>query len=301
MPSFADLAWQSDWEGGASALLARGRRVRLGDGEGTLARIDLLPDGVQGRYNLVAAAEVAWDDGLLERVYLKRFRHPESVWLEQFVRPLLGEVGIATNRVGQLAGSEPVLIARAVTGEKLVTGPPEPELAFEMGRHGASAFLFANADFRPRNAFLTHHGRRPCLTMVDYEYTLFDRALDLSDLPERFDPRALAKRPEAELLARGGRRVLTRATLQRARRAFFDHRTVAPEVVEAFRDGFREVHAAARSAARRLAAMLADRLEREPPLVIGTESYRRAFLPLDARDLLARVAMDPDVACGWAF
>jgi hypothetical protein len=30
---------------------------------------------------------------------------------------------------------------------------PGPELAFEIGRHGASALLLANADLRPRNAF----------------------------------------------------------------------------------------------------------------------------------------------------
>jgi hypothetical protein len=32
-------------------------------------------------------------------------------------------------------------------------------------------------------------------------------------------------------------------------------------------------------------------------LVVGTESYRRAFLPLDIRDLLDRIALDPDAAC----
>ena len=299
---FADLAWLAGLERGAPELLVEaGRRVELGGVAGSIARLDLLPDTLQGRYNLVATADVVWDDGLRERVYLKRFRHPEAVRVEQFARRLHGEIGVATNRVAVLPGAEPLLLARAVSGEKLGAEHVDPDLAFEIGRQIASGFVFANADLRPRNAFLTRFGARPGLTLLDYEYALFDRALDLSDLPERFDPRALARRSESELLARGQRRVLTRATIQRARRAFFDARAVGEPVLAAYREGWREVHQAARAAAARLEEMLHERIEQEPPLVIGTEAYRRALLPLDVRDLLERVALDPDRACDLCF
>jgi hypothetical protein len=299
---FADLAWLAGFESGAPAPLVEvGRRVELGGAAGTIARLDLLPDSLQGRYNLVATADVAWDDGLRERLYLKRFRHPEAVRVEDFARRLHGEIGVATNRVAVLPGAEPMLLARAVSGEKLPAGAPDPDLAFEIGRQIASGYVFANADLRPRNAFLTRFGARPGLTLLDYEYALFDRALDLSDLPERFDPRALERRSESELLARGQRRVLTRATIQRARKAFFDARTASAPVLAAYREGWREVHGAARSAAARLEEMLRARLGQEPPLVIGTEAYRRAFLPLDVGDLLERVALDPDRACDLCF
>lgn len=299
---FADLAWLAGFESGTPALLVEpGRRVELGGASGTIARLELLPDALQGRYNLVATADVAWDDGLRERLYLKRFRHPEAVRVEEFARRLHGEIGVSTNRVAVLTAAEPLLLARAVSGEKLGAGPVEPDLAFEIGRQIASGFVFANADLRPRNAFLTRFGARPGLTMLDYEYALFDRALDLSDLPERFDPRALARRSEAELLARPQRRVLTRATIQRARKAFFDARAVEAPVLAAYREGWREVHEAARAAASRLEEMLRDRIEQEPPLVVGTEAYRRAFLPLDVRDLLERVALEPERACDLCF
>ena len=70
-----------------------------------------------------------------------------------------------------------------------------------------------------------------------------------------------------------------------------------PETVAAFRAGWHEVHDAARAAAGRIEEILRERLEQDPPLVIGTEAYRRAFLPLDVRDLLDRIALDPAEAC----
>lgn len=303
IPRLEDLAWIGGFgRGSLEPLAGPGSRVALGDLEGVLECIDLLPDSMQGRYNLVGKVEILWDEGWREEAYLKRYRHPEAVWIEQIARRLLAEVGIETNRVGVLSGAEPLMLSRAVTGEKLAeVGPPDADLAFEIGRHGASALLYANADLRPRNAFLTRQGGRPRLTMVDYEYTLFDRALDLSDLPERYDPKALARLPESELLARGSRRVVTKAAIQRTRRAFFDHRTVAPEALAAFRAGWREVHEAARAAAGRIEELLRARLEEDPPLVVGTESYRRAFLPLDVADLVERIALDPGEACDLCF
>ncbi len=298
--SFAELAWLRDFRAAdLEPLIRPGQRVTMGGVDGAVKRIDLLPDGVQGRYNLVGIVEVAWDDGLIERLYVKRFRHSEAVWIEEFIRPLLGEVGIATNRVAVMGGAEPLLLAREVQGEKVEPCVPDPGLGFEIGRHGASAYLFANADLRPRNALLTRLAGRPCLTMVDYEYSLFDRALDLSDLPERFDPQALGRRSEAELLARGDRRVVTRAAISRTRRSFFDVRAIDAPTMAACRAGWREVHDAARAAAGRIEERLRSRLEVDPPLIIGTEAYRRAFLPLDVTDLLARIAIEPDAACEY--
>jgi len=300
---FEDLAWLGGVESGVLTQLASpGMRVRLGELAGTLERLALLDDGAQGRYNLVARVAIRWDEGWTEEAYLKRYRHPEAVAIEEIARTLLAEVGIETNRVSVQPGEEPLLLARAVTGEKLVAdAAPSPDLALAIGRPGASAYLYANADLRPRNAFLTRQGGRPRLTMVDYEYTLFDRALDLSDLPERCHPAALAARPEAELLARGSRRVVTRGAIQRTRRAFFDHRQASAEALDAFRAGWREVHLAAQRAGDRIEGLLRERLDQSPPLIVGTEAYRRALLPLDVRDLRERIDGDPDAACSLCF
>jgi hypothetical protein len=299
---FADLAWLAGFESGElECLLPLGRRVSLGDLTGTIAKVDLLPDGRQGRYNLVAEVEVSWEAGFGERLFVKRFRHPEAVWVEEFVRPLLAEVGVATNRVAILAGTEPLLVAREVTGARLGSSPPDPALAHEIGRHFGAAFLFSNADIRPRNMLLTELAGRPCLTALDYEYVLFDRALDLSDLAFRYDPKALARLPREELLARGSRRVLSRAAIVRGRREFLDVRTASAEAIAAFRAGWSEVHLAAQQAAARIEELLRGRLERDPPLIVGTEAYRRAFLPLDVDDVLGRIALTPEAAGDLAF
>ncbi|MEO8276560.1 MAG: HAD family hydrolase [Thermoanaerobaculia bacterium] len=299
---FEDLAWTGGLERGDSVALAKfGQEVRLGDQRGHLVAIRLLPDTQQGRYNLVARVDVRWSDGWDEELYLKRFRHPESAWIEEIARPLHAELGIETNRVEVQPGAEPLLLSRAVTGEKMTAGVPGTELAFEIGRHGASALLLANADLRPRNAFLTRQGGAERLTMVDYEYTLFDRALDLSDLEGRFDPRWLARFSDEELVQRGERRVVSRGAIQRTRRAFIDPRSASPEAIAAFREGWREVHERARTGVSRIEELLRARLAMDPPLVIGTESYRRAFVPLDIADLKERVGLEPDAACDLCF
>jgi HAD superfamily hydrolase (TIGR01509 family) len=302
LASFGDVAWLAGLaEGGPASLLGPGRRLELGGTEGELTRVALLPDDQQGRYNLVATADVAWDDGLLERVYVKRFRHPEAVWMEQFVRPLMGEVGVATNRVAVLSGAEPLLVAREITGERLERQLHPPELAFEIGRHGAAAYVFANSDYQPRNALVGRFGSRASLTILDYEFTLFDRVLEVQDLPERLDPHALERRVEAELEARTRRRVVTPQTVRRFFRSFFGSGGVDAATADAFRAGWREVHGAANAAAGRLEEMVRERIGREPWLVVGTEAYRRALLPVDARDLAARAGTDPDLACDQCF
>jgi len=302
LASFAEVAWLGGLaRGEPRPLVAAGERIDFAGRFGRLARIDLLPDERQGRYNLVAEAGVAWDDGGSETMFLKRFRHPEAIYVEAFMRRLLVEVGLDACEVDVLAREEPLLLSRAAPGVKLVARPPDPPLAFEIGRHGASAYLFANADLRPRNSFLSLTGDGPRLTMVDYEYSLFDRAIDLSDRPDRMDPRALAALDADELRRRAPRRVVTRAAIQRTRRAFFDAKTAEAAVLDAFRAGWIEVHRSAQRAAPRLEELLRARLEREPPLVVGTESYRRAFLPIDIEDLLARIATAPDEACDACF
>ncbi len=299
---FEDLAWAAGLENGeALPLAAPGRRVRLGDLTGSIFAVQLLPDALQGRYNLVGKAQVKWDEGWSEELYLKRFRHPEAAWIEAIARPLHAELGIETNRVEVQPGAETLLLSRAVTGAKLTAEVPGPELAYEIGRHGASALLLANADLRPRNAFLTRQGGSERLTMVDYEYTLFDRALDLAGLEGRFDPKWLARFSDAELAQLGERRVVSRGAIQRTRRAFIDPRTAAPAAIAAFRDGWREVHERARAGVARIEELLRARLAVDPPLVVGTESYRRAFVPLDIADLKERIALAPDAACDLCF
>jgi putative hydrolase of the HAD superfamily len=298
--SFDELAWlYLGADGEVAKLLNDAMAVRLGARTGVLRALELLPDSSQGRYNLVAVADFVVDlDGSTERVFLKRFRHPEAVWIEETMHRLLALVGIATCEIAILPGREPVLLSAPAPGTKLGSAvDPDPELAFEIGRHGASAYLFANADLRPRNSFL-HRGEGGVqLTMLDYEFSLFSPAIDLSSEPGRFDPHALGRLGEAVLRERIKSRVVSAGAIKRTRRAFFDHKVATPAALDAFRAGWLDVHHAAQRAVGAIGDLLRERGAREPYLIIGTEAYRRAFLPLDVQDILERIAGDADAAC----
>jgi hypothetical protein len=88
---------------------------------------------------------VAWDDGSESRVFLKRFLHPESAWVEAFSHQLLAELGIATYPVTVLERAEPIFLSAQAEGRKLgetMAGVEiTPALAREIGRHICSGYL----------------------------------------------------------------------------------------------------------------------------------------------------------------
>ena len=290
---------------GAERAADRGRRRRAaGRPRGAhrdRPRSEVLADGEQGRYNLVGAAGVEWPDGAVERA-LPEALPPSGGGLDGGVHARGPRRARDRDQPGR--GRARAGAAAAVGGgdrEKIGVVVPEPELAFEIGRHGASALLLANADLRPRNTFLIAAGRPAQLTMVDYEYSLFDPALDLSASPGG-SIRSCWRAWATSNSPRGSSAAWSRRARSSARAAPSSMpRVASPEVLAAFRAGWHDVHQAARRNAGAIADLLYERGAREPHLVIGTEAYRRAFLPLDVRDILERIAGDPDEACSGAL
>ena len=133
--------------------------------------------------------------------------------------------------------------------------------------------------------------------MLDHEYCLLNLALDLEDVPDRYDRRGLEALGETELRRRVVRRVLTPQTMRRARSAFLDLPAEAPELAAGFREGWMEVHATAQGNAGRIRQRIADRLAQPQDLIVGTHAYRRALTTLDLEELMARIAGDPEASC----
>ncbi len=296
VPRTAHLGWLRFAEGGGlEPLVGAGERVDLGGRQGILGALDPLGDDEQGRYNLVASSRVAWDDGTSSRVFLKRFLHPESAWVEAFTHVLLAELGICTYPVAVLERAEPIFVSAGAEGRKLGETMADveitPALAREIGRHVCSGYLLPNADLRPRNAFLAGPPSEPRLVMVDHEHCLLNLALDSGGL-DPFDRAGLESLGKDLFDLRVARRVLTPATMRRARRQFFDTRG-RPDLAAAFRDGWLEVHRRAQARRDRLRELFATRLESGPPLVAGTQAYRRALTRFDVDDLLRRIDLDP--------
>jgi HAD superfamily hydrolase (TIGR01509 family) len=291
VPRLADVGWL-DLDT-LEPLAPAGAELELGGERGRLSALEPLADDEQGRYNLVARATLAAASGARRVVYLKRFLFPESIEVELAMSELAAEAGVETCACAAFGVAERLLVIAAAPGAKLEAPRPEAPYAREVGRHAAIAYIFANADLRPRNAFLAGAGAAQRLTMVDYEHCLLNLAIDLEGIPDPLDRDAFEALGRVEIERRVARRVLADAHMQRAYRAFLGPFARDAALADAFRAGWSEVHGRAQERRGAIVDRLEARLAADPPLVVGTHAYRRAFLRLDLEDLLARLDEEP--------
>jgi len=299
LASAAELAFL-DLDGDFRPLAAAGRVEPLPGGSGALRSLAPVPDDEQGRYNVIFSGEVEGTDPP-RRVYLKRFLLPGTAELEAFVYRLQRATGLEACDASVLPGAEPLLAVSEAPGRKLGGEVRDPESAYEAGRHFAFGFLFSNADLRPRNAFEDRSGGRVRLTVVDLEHCLFNLAIDTEGLAEPLEPRTFDRMGADEVAARLRHRVLSPKTSSRARRTFLPDRSRGTALGRAFDEGFLEFCAAQRARADALLQMIAARLEAGPPLVIGTQSYRRAMARFDVEDIAGRLRLEPREALEWMW
>lgn len=282
-------------------LLADGDRLTLGGRTGALRGLAPLPDAEQGRYNLVGIATVDFDGGGAATVYCKRYLFPAGAHVEEFAHRFLAGLGMPSCVAAVTPGPEPCLVASKAPGAKMEGLPMTVPLARQVGRQAALAYLFANADLRPRNAFVAWDGAGPTLTMIDLEHCFFDLALDVAGLADPLRPDTFDHLDDAALEARVQRRVLTPRTMKRARRAFFGAFTLAADFERAFEEGWVDAYREAQAQADRACGLLEDRIRREPFLVIGTQAYRRAMARFDVEEIRRRLAADAEAVYAASF
>jgi len=285
------VSWQPGSE--LARLLTDGDRVSIGGRSGILGGLRMLPDSDQGRYNLVAFGSVAMAAGEPAAVFCKRYLFPDGAYVEEFAYALLAALGMPSCPASVTSGPEPFLVVSKAPGTKL-EGATTPGLARQVGRHAALAYLFANADLRPRNAFVAHDGAEPIITMTDLEHCFLNLALDVSGIDEPLRPEALDRLSNAELEARVARRVLTPRTMKRARRAFFGRDVLPNALASAFEEGWMEAYREVQAQAERALGMLEERVHREPFLIVGTQAYRRAMARVDVDDVHRRLDEDAE-------
>lgn len=275
-------------------LISPGTQVELDGRIFRLAAVEPLAEEEQGRYNLVARIRLEEEKGSPRTAYLKRFLLPEACEIEQLLFRLVRRLGLpACPQQVLSAGEERLLLAAAAPGEKLEAPRSEYGYAREVGRHAAVAYLFANADLRPRNAFVRVRGEEVELTMLDYEHCLFNLAIELDGIEDPGDRKALEALGREGLAQRVRKRVLADAHMRRAYRAFLGPIGLEEDRKRAFAEGWCEVHEQARLLREEILDLLRDRLEADPPLIVGTHGYRRALLELDLEDLAARIDEPP--------
>lgn len=294
LASVADLGLLDLSASPFAPLLKPGDTVEVG-GRRRVASIAPVPDGEQGRYNLVfhCAAE---GRGGTASVYAKRFFLPETVHLEAFAYRLQALTGLPSCSAAVHPGAEELLLLTEAPGRKWGHDLTE-ETAYALGGHFAFALLFSNGDIRPRNAFVAD-GR---VTFVDLEHCFFNLAIDTSGLaaPER--PETFDRMPKGELAGRVKKKVLSARATSRARRSFFGDTPKGSPVDAAFRAGWVDFYRRQQAQADALEQALRDRIHTEPPLVIGTHGYRRAMAEVDVEDIRSRLVLDGDAALDGAW
>ncbi len=278
------------------ALLAPGMRARLDDGCLEVTSVRAVSEDDQGRYNLVFEVEAEPCDARepgRRRLFAKRYLSPHSAYVEELAYRLERFAGLPTCGTAIIDGPEPLLLVSAARGEKY-SGELTPGIAHELARHMVFAFIFANGDIRPRNAFLAWDGSRPVVTMVDLEHCLFNLAIDVAQLTDPFNPHSIDALDPGVLARLVKRRVLTARTVRRARSEFFGIQGASAEVLRAFREGWLATFEALAAQSDEICGLLDERVYREPFLVIGTRSYRRAMARVDVADLRGRLAEAPE-------
>jgi hypothetical protein len=278
------------------ALLGIGHTLEFAGERLEIRSLEPVGDARQGRYNLVYVVTAARGSGNEERtrrLFAKRYLQPDGAYAEA--------LGYRLQRIAGLPSCEAQVVEGGPEPWLLVT--PAPGLPFDgdagdgvverIGEHFAFGYAFANADLRPRNAFLDSAAGAPSLTMVDLEYCFLNLAIPSAALPDACDRPAVEALGGDRLRSLVRRRVLTERTLPRAVAEFLGAEHRGARERDAFARGFLAAFERLLARKRELLGTIEDRLERPPWLVIGTHAYRRAMLRIDLDDIAARLEEEP--------
>lgn len=288
LPRFFCLGWLGWDDGELRPLLAEGQPVVLGSKAWRVEHMEPLAEGQEGRYNLLATVVASGGEGEA-LFYCKRFWDPASAYVDALARSLARSLDLSVPEAWVVPEGEPLGLSRAVNGEPY-SAPPTEGLAFDLGAHLAFAYAFANADIRPRNAFVTRDAAgRERLTLIDFEYCFLNLALPPELVAESEGSGALFRMTLAEARTLAQRQVITPKTIVRARNEFFSWREAPASIREALAEGFSWCWERMQARASELVARVRQGLGHKPPLRVGTWRFRRPLAPFDVDEMEARL------------
>lgn len=291
-----DLGWIDFREGHEGEhILAPGTSFEFLGRRLTVRALDPVADDQQGRYNLVYRVLATRDDGKETTVYCKRFLLPESGYVEELAYRMHHEIGLPSCNAEVVVRGEPFLVISSAAGVKY-DGLLDRQLAYELGRHHVFAYLFSNADMRPRNAFINRAWPHATMMMIDLEHCFFNLAIDTTGVADPEKPQSMDELPEDERARRTPKKVLSERAMRRARKTFIDTESCDPDLAASFRSGFVEQFRRVQANRDALLNVMLDRVYREPYLVIGTQSYRRAMGRIDIEDIRERLELEAEKA-----
>jgi len=165
-----------------------------------------------------------------------------------------------------------------------------------IGSHCALAYIIGNADIRPRNTLVSRANGASKVTVIDLEHCFFDRAIVLPTNLDAFNPSSIDSLAEATLNESTKHRVLSKSATRRARRSFLSVEDRTARLPQLFRAGWIDAYRRVQHNGKAIVDLVLNRLYQNPPLIIGTQSYRRAMAKIDVEDMKARIQQDPELA-----
>lgn len=288
LPSFFHLGWYSWDRGELRRLLFEGQSLPFPPGSWTVKSMEPVVEGREGRYNLLA--RVIANSGTEEKLFFcKRFWDPLAAYVDRLARSLARMLDLPVAEADVVSDTEPLLLSPKVPGVPYQRSLDE-QLSFDLGGHCAFAYVFANADIRPRNALVaTDREGRKRLVLIDFEHCFLNLAL-----PPEVVADVEAKGGWAELTlnqARGlaVRQVINPKTILRARNEFFVFREAPKAIREALGDGFARCWRRMQSQQDQLFGRIRAALEDGPPLRVGTWRFRRPLAAFDVEEMEQRL------------
>ena len=293
----ADLAWRSlNTSDPLLPLFHAGKRFALCGQEWTTQSVVSLPDASQGRYNIVAKVVARNTEGVQRSFISKRYLTPNSAHVEELAYRLMDLVGLSGINHSIVSGIEPLLIMEEALGLAWEKAEIDDATIRQIGSHCALAYIIGNADIRPRNTFVNTSCTTTKVTVIDLEHCFFDRAITLPTTIDPLDPKSIDSLPEATLNELTKHRVLSPNATRRARRSFLAVEDRTLPLPQIFRDGWLDAYNRVQLSAKAILDIVHERLYQNPPLIIGTQSYRRAMARIDIEDMRARIVQNSTVA-----
>ncbi|MCX7895018.1 MAG: HAD-IA family hydrolase [Thermoanaerobaculum sp.] len=292
LPRFFQLGWLG-WEGGTvQPLLRLGQELHLGSNPWKVAAMEPLAEGQEGRYNLLAV--LRGEGGEPDSIYAKRFWEPTGALVDCLARSFARELGLLTPEAWVLEGQEPILLSRPAGGTPY-RPPVDEDVAFDLGAHLAFAYAVANADIRPRNAFVARQPDGRCrLVLIDYEHCFFNLALPPEVVASLESSHRLQRLSLEQAQRLAQRQVITPKTIVRARNEFFSWGQAEPRVRQALAEGFSWCWRQMQGRAAELVERLRGELVRQPPLRLGTWRFRRPLAAFDVEEMGSRLQQPLD-------
>ena len=224
-------------------LLYDGQIIQLEEKNYRLRQFQTLSNEVSGRYNITAKANLERTDQPSELcvVYFKRFALAGTAAVEKLAYDICVLVGLSTCRAHIVSDTEPLLVTTEIVGEKY-DGKNVSDIAYHVGQYAAMAYIFANADFRPRNAIVVQRDGIIGLEMIDMEHYFFDIAIDLTGLENPYHPSTFNSMTPTELVARRKHTVLSPKHGRRARQSFIPESDFTDAVLDLYKSGWIDMH-----------------------------------------------------------